>query len=155
MINLCDYINILQWLLRIIVLFINNLFFVIFLDVSRHLLLFGSRWKKLHIILQIQNLIENLILLYFPVLLDLTLRLNLNIHWRLLLGIWRSHFNSCLKFILACSVVSSPLTNNEMWLVWLPTPCLPLLCFSCVSFLCFCIYISSLFIIWCPGLWRS
>ena len=33
----------------------------------------------------------------FLFLLDMTLRLNLNIYWHLLLGIWKSHFNSCLN----------------------------------------------------------
>ncbi|KAJ9691521.1 hypothetical protein PVL29_013638 [Vitis rotundifolia] len=46
---------------------------------------------------------------------------------------------SFFNFILARSIVPSPWTNNEMWLFWLPTPCLPLLCFFWVSFQYFCI----------------
>ena len=151
MIHLCDYVNI----LHITVLFINNLFFVNFRMFLGICCCLGVDERNFILSCRFRIWLKTWYCFIILFLLDITLRLNLNMYWRLLLGIWRSHFNSCLKFILAGSVVSSPLTNNEMWLVWLPTPCLPLLCFSCVSFLCFCIYISSLFIIWCPGLWRS
>ncbi|KAJ9691520.1 hypothetical protein PVL29_013637 [Vitis rotundifolia] len=57
---------------------------------------------------------------------------------------------SIFIFILALSIVPSPWTNNEIWPFWLPTPCLPLLCFFWVSFQYFCI--SFLYLLHCHSL---
>ena len=57
---------------------------------------------------------------------------------------------SFFNFILAPSIVPSPWTNNEMWPFWLPTPCLPLLCFFWVSFQYLCI--SFLYLLHCHSL---